>query len=327
MRIIQFIDKEGLNRVGIVKNAHQILALKGRYTTYKLASEAIEAGEKLREYINNIQHTEEVDYDELIREKRILPPITHPDPAHLLLTGTGLSHLGSANARDGMHKVPEKEMTDSMKMFQWGLEKGKPAEGEVGVQPEWFYKGDGSFLVPPYQPISSPGFALDYGEEPEIVGIYMNDKDGNPWRIGFALANEFSDHITEKQNYLYLAHSKLRQSAIGPELLLGDLPASVEGKVMIKRGKEMLFNKPFLSGEQNMSHSISNLEYHHFKYRLFRRPGDIHVHFFGTATLSFAEGIRLQEGDMMRIEASAFGRALENTVAVEPEEKVEIHYL
>ena len=30
-------------------------------------------------------------------------------------------------------------------------------------------------------------------------------------------------------------------------------------------------------GERAMSHSLSNLEHHHFKYRMFRRPGDIHA--------------------------------------------------
>src|SRR3546814_19715917 len=55
------------------------------------------------------------------------------------------------------------------------------------------------------------------------------------------------------------------------------------------RDGRTLWEKPFLSGEANMSHSIANLEHHHFKYGLFRRPGDVHVHFFGTATLSFSE--------------------------------------
>ena len=41
-----------------------------------------------------------------------------------------------------------------------------------------------------------------------------------------------------------------------------------------------------------MSHTIANLEHHHFKYGLFRQPGDVHVHMFGTATLSFADGIK-----------------------------------
>jgi hypothetical protein len=45
--------------------------------------------------------------------------------------GTGLTHLGSAAGRDKMHaKVEGQEnLTDSMKMFNMGLEGGKPEEG------------------------------------------------------------------------------------------------------------------------------------------------------------------------------------------------------
>jgi hypothetical protein len=54
-----------------------------------------------------------------------------------------------------------------------------------------------------------------------------------------------------------------------------------------------------------MSHSLANLEHHHFKYALFRRPGDVHVHFFGTATLSFSDGVKTEEGDMFEIAGGA----------------------
>src|SRR5262249_38293138 len=154
-----------------------------------------------------------------------------------------------------------------------------------GVQPEWFYKGDGSTIVAPGHDLPSPDFALDGGEEPEIVGVYVVGPDGVPARVGFALGNEFSDPVLERQNYLYPAHSKLRVSSFGPELLLGDLPDHVEGTSRIRRGRTIIFEKPFVSGERNMSHAIDNLEAHHFKYPLFRRPGDVHVHYFGTATL------------------------------------------
>ncbi|MCZ2500469.1 GguC protein, partial [Xylophilus sp. Kf1] len=112
--------------------------------------------------------------------------------------------------------------------------------------------------------------------------------DGRPFRLGFALANEFSDHVTERGNYLWLAHSKLRVASFGPELRVGELPADVRGTSRLVRDGAVIWEKPFLSGEANMSHSLANLEHHHFKYDLFRRPGDVHVHFFGTATLSFA---------------------------------------
>jgi hypothetical protein len=248
---------------------------------------------------------------------QLLAPIDHPDPAHLYLTGTGLTHLGSAQSRDGMHAPPEESaQSDSMRMFLEGVKGGKPPAGAVGSQPEWFYKGDGSSIVPTGAALESPAFALDGGEEPEIAGIYLIAADGQPRRLGFCLANEFSDHLTERQNYLWLAHSKLRPVALGPDLLLGELPSHVQGVSRIHRGGELLWEKPFLTGEANMSHSIANLEHHHFKYANFRRPGDLHVHFFGTATLSFAERVRTQPGDVFEIRADAFRLPLINTLTL-----------
>ena len=191
-------------------------------------------------------------------------------------------------------------LTDSMRMFKLGLEGGKPGPGRDGVQPEWFYKGDGRIVAAPGKPLESPSFALDGGEEPEIVGLYLIGPDTQPWRVGFALGNEFSDHVTEKQNYLYLAHSKLRACSIGPELLVGDLPADLRGTSRIRRAAGVVWEKPFLSGEANMCHGIENLERHHFKYPAFRRPGDVHAHFFGTSTLSFLDGFKVSPGTCSR---------------------------
>src|SRR4029453_6396591 len=140
---------------------------------------------------------------------RLLPPLTHPDPGHCHVSGTGLTHLGSAATRDAMHaklkSADAPTLSDSMRMFQWGVEGGKPREGQVGAQPEWFYKGNGNIVVGCGAPIVAPDFAQDFGEEPEVVGLYVIAPDGRPMRLGFAIGNEFSDHVTERQNYLYLA--------------------------------------------------------------------------------------------------------------------------
>ena len=96
------------------------------------------------------------------------------------------------------------------------------------------------------------------------------------------------------------------------ELLLGELPADIRGTARITRAGQAIWEKPFLTGEANMSHSVRNLEHHHFKYDLFRRPGDVHVHFFGTATLSFADGIKARDGDVFEIEAQPFQLPLRN---------------
>jgi hypothetical protein len=214
-----------------------------------------------------------------------------------------------------------------MRMFRMGLEGGKPAKGRAGVQPEWFYKGDGSFVVAPGKPLVSPSFALDGGEEPEVAGVYVIAGNGRPYRVGYVLLNEFSDHITERQNYLWLAHSKLRPCSFGPELVVGALPADVRGMSRIRRGRKIIFEQPFLTGEANMSHTIANLEAHHFKYDYFRRPGDIHIHTFGTATLSFAAGIKTRPGDIFEIEAAGFGLPLANPLAIGKEVKVGVRPL
>jgi hypothetical protein len=298
MRLSQITDENG-KRALVVTARGESRLVKGARSTVQLAQAVSEAGTTFKKLIADRGVGKAVDLKAAYKEGRVLPPVDHPDPAHVYVTGTGLTHLGSAEGRDKMHKKLEEPaaLTDSMKMFKMGLEGGKPGKGKDGVQPEWFYKGDGSTLVAPGGDLQSPAFALDGGEEPEIVGVYWIDAQGAPRRLGFALGNEFSDHVTERQNYLYLAHSKLRVSSFGPELLTGELPLDVQGVSRIRRGKAVLWEKPFLSGEQNMSHTIANLEAHHFKYALFRRPGDVHVHFFGTATLSFSDGVAAQPPD------------------------------
>ncbi len=44
----------------------------------------------------------------------------------------------------------------------------------------------------------------------------------------------------------------------------------------------------------------------------------MHVHFFGAHSLSYGEGITLADGDVVAIEFEGFGRALRNTVRIEP---------
>ena len=291
----------------------------GAASVIDLAQAAMDARHGLGTEVAARGKGEAVDLVDLLAQGRVLLPVDHPDPCHMHLTGTGLTHLGSAATRNAMHaKADPETLTDSMKMFRMGLEGGRPEAGGIGAQPEWFYKGNGHAAAAPGAPLVSPGCALDAGEEPEIAGIYLIGADGTPFRLGFALGNEFSDHVTERGNYLWLAHSKLRPAAFGPELLVGDLPEHVEGQSRIRRGGAVIWEKPFVSGEANMSHSLANLEHHHFKYPIFRQPGDLHVHFFGTATLSFADGITCQPGDEFEIEVPAFGLPLRNPLVQVP---------
>ncbi len=306
--LVQFADG-GIRGTAALDAAGKAWRLDDTPSVLALAAEALQYGATLAE-LAAARKAESLS----LADVTLLAPIDHPDPAHLLVSGTGLTHLGSAEGRDKMHKAAAsgETVTDSMRMFLMGLEGGKPDAGREGVQPEWFYKGDGAILVPTGQPLATPAFAGDGGEEPEVAGVYLIDPMGRPARLGFVLGNEFSDHVTERVNYLWLAHSKLRQAGIGPELLLGELPTDIRGTSRILRGNAVVWEKPFLTGEANMSHTVANLEHHHFKHAGFCRPGDLHVHFFGTATLSFSEGIVAAEGDVFEIEADAFTLPLRN---------------
>lgn len=333
MRLVQFLDRRRARRVGqVAADGRTLSIIGGTNSVYDLAMEAARRGTALSTLAAERVTAEHADYGEVISGRRVLPPLDHADPARWLVTGTGLSHLGSAAARDAMHakiQQDEAQLTDSMKMFKWGVEGGKPAAGEIGVQPEWFYKGDGRCVVAPEQPLELPGYALDGGDEVEVVGLYVVAEDGSVCRVGFALGNEYADHVMERQNYLYLAHSKLRQCAYGPELLLGALPAGVSGSARLVRNGQALWSDTWLSGDDNMAHSIANLEHHHFKYRDFRRPGDVHVHFFGAATGSFTKHVKAEPGDVFEIDCAAFGRPLRNPLgaAAEPYALVRVRSL
>jgi len=313
LRLLQHRADDGARSV-ILADGDAAWVLPGVPSTRELALRAIAAGRSLAAEAQAAGRGADVNIAAELAAGRLLAPIDHTDPAHLAMTGTGLTHLGSAEGRNKMHAAAAsgEKLTDSMRMFLEGLEGGKPAAGQTGQQPEWFYKGDGSGLVGPGADLAMPAFSQDGGEEPELAGIYIIGPDGTPFRLGLALANEFSDHITERHNYLWLAHSKLRQASLSAELLIGEVPDDIRGTSRILRDGAVVWEKPFLSGEANMSHTIANLEHHHFKYDLFRRAGDVHVHFFGTATLSFSDDIRTIEGDEFEICAAPFTLPLRN---------------
>ena len=319
MRLVQLQHPARGRRAALVDHESLILLHESHTTLYDLVWDALAGNAGIRERVGNSLSPEILSYDSVYsgREKwRLLPSFDHPrDPLHCAVSGTGLTHKTSAENRAGMHRklADGAALSDSMKMYLWGEEGGKPGPGKIGVQPEWFYKGNGSILRGHLDPLEIPAYALDGGEEPEIAGIYVVDPGGVPVRIGMSIGNEFSDHIMEQQNYLYLAPSKLRQCAIGPELVVGADFNDIEGSVAISRGGKTIWTKTIRTGETNITHSLSNLEHHHFKYAQHCIPGQVHIHFFGAFGLSFSEGISLESGDEMTIAMKGFGRPLKNT--------------
>jgi hypothetical protein len=319
VRLVQ-LRKGADRRVALVEEP-RLRLIEGFPSVYDLAKAAIEAGSKLSEFAKRRAAGGMLEYDPIYSGRSewvLLPPVDHPDePARCLISGTGLTHLGSASDRQAMHAVKEADLTDSMKIYRWGLEGGRPAPGNIGFSPEWFYKGNGTMARAHGKPLEIPAYAEDGGEEAEIAGAYLIAQSGQPYRLGMALGNEFSDHRFEKKNYLYLAGSKLRTSALGPELVVDAEFHSYQMEVSIERDGVPLWSASFQTGEAAMCHSLENMEHHHFKYEAHRRPGDVHVHFFGTAYLSFRDGITLRQGDVMQVASQSFGRPLRNPVRID----------
>lgn len=324
IRLVQFQVSDESRRVGIVsgENILDVTDIRPELSsTYKIFMESCRTGisflETLRElskrapYYGPYSILLDATPDDRVR---LLPPVDHPDPSHCIVSGTGLTHLGSTDQRKEMHTESGIQMTDSEQMFQWGIKGGRPVQGR-GVQPEWFYKGDGSILKGHNDYLDLPSYAQDGGEEAEVAGCYMIDPGGHPHRVGFSIGNEWSDHKMEEQNFLWLAPSKLRTCAVGPELVIGLSFSNLQGRTRIFRaGSELYDSGTFLTGEENMSHSLENLEDHHFKYPLFRRPGDVHVHFLGTPRFSFGDCPSLKDKDRIEIEIDHMGPPLVNTV-------------
>jgi hypothetical protein len=321
-RLVQ-IQNAAQRRVALVEEP-QLRLLNAKFpSVYALAQAALVAGEPFSTFVHRHATDEALDYNTIYAGQspwRLLPPVDHPaDPARCTVSGTGLTHLGSAKNRAAMHDKTDAELTDSMKIFRWGLERGRPAPGQIGIAPEWFHKGNGLMLRAPGEPLDVPSYAEDGGEEAEIAGVYLVGPDGTPHRIGMAVGNEFSDHVFERKNYLNLAGSKNRTCAIGPELVVDpDFSRSVPGEVAIHRAGKILWAKDIASGEAEMCHSLANIEHHHFKFEASRRPGDLHVHFYGACALSHGDGVHLADGDVMEISFTGFGRALRNPLRVLP---------
>jgi hypothetical protein len=231
--------------------------LEGVPSVHAAATMAIATGQSLSTLVQRLATGPTLEYDPIYEGRsgwRLLPPLDHPDePARCIVSGTGLTHLGSAQDRNAMHNGAQPQaVTDSLRMFQAGLEGGRPGPGEIGIAPEWFYKGVGTMLRGHGDELVVPRFAEGGGEEAEIAGVYVIAPDGTPCRVGLVAGNEFSDHRFERRNYLNLAGSKLRASAIGPELVLAPSFDSVPGEVWIERAGRRIWERAVASGAAEM---------------------------------------------------------------------------
>src|SRR6187551_1038872 len=185
LRLVQ-LARGGTRAVALVAEPHLVL-LDGVTSVYALARAAAARETPLAAFAQETAGSTRLDYEAIhdgASDWRLLTPIDHPDePSRCLVSGTGLTHLGSAADRQHMHEAKETELTDSMKMFRLGLAEGKPQPGAIGAAPEWFYKGPGTILRAHGEPLDVPAYAGDGGEEAEIAGVYVIGPEGLPYRV------------------------------------------------------------------------------------------------------------------------------------------------
>src|SRR5215472_460880 len=127
MRLVQ-IRKGSMRRVALVEEPHLRL-LDGCLSIYELANLALAAGMTLSELVRQRAKRDVLEYNPVYDGNsawKVLPAIDHPEePARCLVSGTGLTHLGSARGRQSMHRQDTggselEQLTDSMKMFRLG---------------------------------------------------------------------------------------------------------------------------------------------------------------------------------------------------------------
>lgn len=317
MRLSQLVDAAGQKIVCATGDDGTSRKLTGVADIRSLALSAIESGRTLPEIAAGLQSDEVIDLAQALDEGRVLVPIDHPDPAHVWVSGSGLSHVAWLNAEPD-HGADEAAWPDHYKTLMLGKRRGKPGAGTFGAQPEWFYKGHGGSLVAPGGAVEHPFFGDGLGEEAEIAGLYIVGPDGEPFTIGYTLGNEFSDEVMYFKNVYHLAHSKRRKISLGPEILVGTPPADIAAKISLHRSGRVQWQAEFRTGEANMLHSIANIEAHYFKYRDWLIPGDVHVLYLGNAVMSTEQGEIIEDGDVFRLECDVFGLPLVNSVTFAP---------
>ena len=311
-----YLKYKNTKRLAVTRNSRDYSVLDTEKSLYTLVLDSLNKDELLEEFINKIPILDVIKKDDSID---FLFPISSENALNTIVSGTGLTHKNSVMTSDSMKL--NKDLNEAERIYLDGLNEGKPNEGNIGANPEWFFKGFGDQLYTSGDTLNVPPYALGAGEEAEIAAIYVIDAKGNPCRVGFALGNEFSDHVIEKRNTYYLAQSKLLPCSIGPEVFIGEFPAEIFGKIKILRKNKIIWEEDFKTGSKYMTHSLENIEHHVFKHEIFRKPGGVHVLYLGADQFSFRDGIEFCSEDKIDISANIFKFPLVNKVFVNSKQK------
>lgn len=327
MNLIQ-LQHQGQLFTAYVDTNKQCLQLTNKPAPlYQWIRDAIQSKKTLQALLQANLGEQRITFSDYQDNYQAYLPVTHPNAKHTIIGGTGLTHANRAKLRvlseinNPLHDTAC--LSDSERVYMSGVTNGKPENILQGAKPEWFYKGDISILKPSQTPVTVPAHDLGIGEEAELIAVYYISDELSSYRIGYCLGNEFCDHKLEESNFFYISQSKLRECSIGAEIIIGNHELDVvNGHVRIIRDDNIIWNKPFASGQKRMNFSMENLEHHVFQHTALRRPDSFYFHFLGADQISHSDDIRLQHDDEIVIEAEPFQFPLVNRLQFESEQRV-----
>nr|WP_317055201.1 hypothetical protein [Roseovarius sp. W115]MDV2928773.1 hypothetical protein [Roseovarius sp. W115] len=131
MRLSQLLNAQGQKIVCATDDTGTSRKLADVAGIRELAMQALQTQTKLTDLALACATEEVVDLVAALDEGRVLTPIDHPDPAHLLVSGSGLSHKAWV-ATEPDHGPDEDAWPDHFKTLMLGQRGGKPAPGEWG---------------------------------------------------------------------------------------------------------------------------------------------------------------------------------------------------
>lgn len=253
--------------------------IKGAATLADLAEHALDSGVPLADLVRS-RLGEPLN----LRMVRLLAPIDLLDPARIHVSDSGAA----------------------------------PPHRAGGEPTQWRYRGNGRSLAGPGTVLTVPEFALDGSERPELAGLYLIGADRTPVRIGFMLGNRFHDHAAARTHRHFPAQLSPRPTALGPEVLLGDLPREIMVTSRLLRDGIVHRERSFGAGDAHLPQPIADLERRRFEGGIVGRPGDVLVHFFVGAGGDAGDAIRTQPEDAFEATATGFTLPMRNSIAFAP---------
>lgn len=190
----------------------------------------------------------------------------------------------------------------------------EPAKDGEFVPPNWFFKGFGSWLRMPGEPLTVPGKPVALIEEPEIALVYVNDAEGSPRYVGYTFGNDLCDIGLHLENPGWNPYCKLCDTSIAPWLFLGEPPRSAAGRVTIERDGATAWSGDFECGTDALYFRVDDMMDNLFAYPALRRPGLVNYVLLGADKASFHDGFRIADNDRLTIEVKDHDVVLSNVV-------------